>query len=212
MTTLTELVSRVAGELRDPGHMVWSADEITQQLRSALRDWSRVAPRRLAAVLPTEAGRREYDLAALAGLMEVTDVWYPYDATDPAASPARPEWSLPCDGVLRLEGGDAPRGDGADDLRVFYTAAHTIAGLDGAEVTTLDAQGEGLVVLAASAHAAMQAAQAAIGTVTVTGLTTQQYADWAALRLEAYRRAVDELARRSTGDARVVWRDTRASG
>lgn len=205
MSTLNELVSMIAAELRDAAHAVWSVDEITMHLRSALSDWSRVAPRRLAAVLPAVAGCREYDLAALVGLMDVIDVWYPFDAADPPESPERPAWSLPCDGVLRLAGGDAPLGDGSDDLRVFYTAAHTIEGLDGATVTTLDAQGEAMVVLAASAHAALQASQAAIGTVTVTGWTAKQYAEWAALRLEAYRRALDELCRRAGGDARVVW-------
>lgn len=207
MSTLNELVALVATELRDPGHAVWSEDEIAMHLRAALHDWSRAVPRRLAAVLPTEAGQREVDLAALDGLMEVTDVWYPYDAAHPPDCPVRPAWSLPCDGVLRLEGGDPPLGDGGDDLRVFYTAAHTIEGLDGAAATTLDAQGEHLVALAASAHAAMQAAQAAIGTVTVTGWTPKQYAEWAAQRLESYRRALDDLCRRAAlaTDARVVW-------
>ena len=205
MSTLADLVALVAAELRDAAHAVWSEDEIVMHLRSALGDWSRAVPRRLAAVLPAEAGRREYDLAPLEGLMEVTDVWYPYDVAHPPEAPSRPAWSLPCDGVLRLEGVDAPQGDGSDDLRVFYTAAHTIEGLDGAAATTLDAQGEALVALAASAQAALQVSQAAIGTVTVTGWAPKQYTEWAALRLEAYRRALDELCRRAAGDARVVW-------
>lgn len=207
MSTLSEFVALVAAELRDPSHAIWSADEIAMHVRTALRDWSRAMPRRLAGVLPGEEGKREYDLAALAGLMEVTDVWYPYDVAHPPEAPPRPAWSRPCDGGLRLEGVEAPLGDGSDDLRVFYTAAHTIEGLDGAAVTTLDAQGEGLVVLAASAHAAMQVSQAAIGAVTVTGWTPKQYAEWAALRLEAHRRALDELSRRAAlaADARVVW-------
>jgi len=207
MSTREALVTLVSAELRDPGHALWSEEEITMHLRSALHDWSRALPRRLAAVIPAEAGRLEYDLAVLADLMEVTDVWYPYDAADPPDTPLRPPWSLPCDGTLRLQGVVAPLGDGSDDLRVFYTAAHTIEGLDGAAVTTLDAQGERLVVLAASAHAALQASQAAIGTVTVTGWTPKQYAEWAALRLELYRRGLDELCLRaaSATDARVVW-------
>jgi len=207
MSTLNELVTLVAAELRDPGHAVWSVDEITMHVRSALHDWSQAAPRRLAAVLASEAGRLEYDLAALAGLMEVTDVWYPYAAADPPETPARPAWSQPCDGVLRLEGVDAPLGDGSDDLRVFYTAPHTIEGLDGAVETTLDAQGERLMVVAASAHAALQVAQSAIGTVTATGWTPKQYAEWAVLRLELYRRGLDDVRRRAAlaTDPRVVW-------
>ncbi|HHX43686.1 MAG TPA: hypothetical protein GX714_06830 [Chloroflexi bacterium] len=206
MWTLSAFVAAVAAALRDPTHAVWSEDEVVDHLRSALGDWSRAMPRRLAAVLPAEAGRREYDLTALDGLIEVTDVWYPYDAADTARAPIRPAWSVPRDGVLRIETGEASRESANASLRVFYAAAHTIEGLDGAVATTLDAQGKEMVVLVASAHAAMQAAQSSIGTVTVTGWTPKQYAEWAILRLEAYRRALEDVYRRAAGgDARVVW-------
>ena len=61
MSTLNELVTLVAAELRDPGHVVWSADEIAMHLRAALHDWSRAVPRRLAAGLQVVVDARLED-------------------------------------------------------------------------------------------------------------------------------------------------------
>ncbi len=213
MSTLNELIAQVALELRDPDHATWSADELTAHLRRALRAYSLAAPRRLETLLTPAAGEREISLSSLAGLLEVTDVWYPWDAEDQPATPPRPAWSLPADGLLRLEVAETPTGE--DAARVFYTALHTIADLDEAEATTLDAQGEGLVVLGASAHAAEQAAQALIGAVTISGRTPEQLIHWATERRRAFEAGLEALQRRTilAQDARAVWRaDDRQDG
>jgi len=209
MSTLTELIAQVELELKDTGNARWSDDELTAHIRRALRAYNRVDPLRLVAVLPTSVGEREYSLAGLTGLMEVTDLWYPWDEDKPTYPPPRPQWSMIGDGVLYLEVEAPPAGDGTDDLRLFYTAPHAIQGLDGASATTLDAQGEELVVLGATAYAAMQLAQSLMGTVTVSGWTPRQFQDWATARVKAFEVGLEQVRRRAimAQESRVSWKD-----
>jgi len=209
MSTLTELIAQVELELKDTGNARWSDDELTAHIRRAMRAYNRVDPLRLVAVLPTSVGEREYSLAGLTGLMEVTDLWYPWDEDKPTYPPPRPQWSMIGDGVLYLEVEAPPAGDGTDDLRLFYTAPHAIQGLDGASATTLDAQGEELVVLGATAYAAMQLAQSLMGTVTVSGWTPRQFQDWATARVKAFELGLEQVRRRAVmaQESRTAWKD-----
>jgi len=209
MSTLTELIAQVELELKDTGNARWSDDELTAHIRRAMRAYNRVDPLRLVAVLPTSVGEREYSLAGLTALMEVTDLWYPWDEDKPTYPPPRPQWSMIGDGVLYLEVEAPPAGDGTDDLRLFYTAPHAIQGLDGASATTLDAQGEELVVLGATAYAAMQLAQSLMGTVTVSGWTPRQFQDWATARVKAFELGLEQVRRRAVmaQESRTAWKD-----
>ena len=209
MSTLTELTAQVELELKDTGNARWSDAELTAHIRRAMRAYNRVDPLRLVAVLPTSEGEREYSLAGLSGLMEVTDLWYPWDEDKPTYPPPRPQWSMIGDGVLYLEVEAPPAGDGTDDLRLFYTAPHAIQGLDGASATTLDAQGEELVVLGATAYAAMQLAQSLMGTVTVSGWTPRQFQDWATARVKAFELGLEQVRRRAVmaQESRTAWKD-----
>jgi len=197
MSNLSQLIDQVEQELKDTGNDQWSTAELTAHLRRALRAYNRVQPRRIQAVISTTERQREYSLASLSDLMDVLDVWYPWDDSDPQYPPKRPAWSVVYDDTLRLEVADAPVGDGTDDIRVFYTLPHTIDGLDDESSTTVDAQGEQLMVLGASAYAASQMAQSLIGTVTVTGSTPEQYSKWAAGRLRDFAQALEQLRRRA---------------
>jgi hypothetical protein len=209
MSTLTDLIAQVELELKDTANERWSDDELTAHIRRALGAYTSVAPQRLAATIDTAADVREYSLASLAGLMEVTDLWYPWDEDEPAYPPPRPHWSMVRDGWLLLEVDDAPTGDGTDVLRVFYTAPHTIQGLDGATASTLDQQGEQLVILGATAYAAMQRAQSLMGTVTVSGWTPRQFLEWATARAKAFEVGLEQVRRRAimAQDARTSWKD-----
>jgi hypothetical protein len=108
---------------------------------------------------------------------------------------------------LLLEVDAPPTGDETQQVRLRYTAPHTIEDLEGADATTLNAQGEQAVCLAASALAALQRAQALIGTVTPHESTPAQYMSWAAARTSAYQALVRQAQRRAAlaGDGRVVW-------
>lgn len=208
MSNLAALIDRVELDLKDTANDTWSTDELTQHIRRALARYNWVDPRGAIVELDSLADTREYSLSALTGLMEVFDVWYPYDPSDPDHPPNRPEWSEWLNGTLYLEVADAPSGASDEKIRLFYTLGHTIEDLDSASSTTLDARGEMVVVLGASAYAVQQLALDRIGEVTVSGRTPRQLHDWAAARMEVFEEALGEVRRRAMlmFEPRVPWR------
>ena len=136
MSTLAEIRDAIEYDLKDTANALWSADELDEHIRRALRLINRIAPRRLSTTLPSVAAQYEYDLSSIAGLLAVVDVWYPYDAGDPQYPPTRPRWTLIAEDLLLLWDCD-PSGDSADAIRIFYTVEHTIAGLDADAVSAL---------------------------------------------------------------------------
>ncbi|NLD45218.1 MAG: hypothetical protein GX657_17200 [Chloroflexi bacterium] len=206
MSTLAELLPRLTAALPEPAGAAWDADQLTAALRRALAEYSRARPRRLAEALPSAAGSRLVSLAGLSGLQTVLEVHYPYDPLIPAWPPARPAWRLREAATLELLVPEAPRADGTDDVLVFYEAAHTIAGLDGAEETTLEAPGEEVLLVGAAAYAVEGLALALVGRVTVGG-AAERYSAWAAGRLACYRQALAEAAALvpAIADPRVPW-------
>ncbi len=202
MSTLSDLIARVALELGDAAHAVWSTDALTLHIRRALEAVSRVEPQRLDATIACAEGVREYPLAGLGAFYEITDLWHPYDASQPGHPPERPAWALILSKTFYLGVADAPTAE--QSARLFYTAPHTIEDLDGATETTLDAELEGLVALGAAGCALEERSQAVIGAVTVSPDTPGQYAAWAAARMRAFQEALQAVRRR-----RVVALDAR---
>ncbi|MCE5258573.1 MAG: hypothetical protein LLG44_05855 [Chloroflexi bacterium] len=203
--TLAAIIDQVEGELKDTGNAVWSADELTAHIRRALGQVSLSSPRLLDALLPSADGVYEYSLSALTGLLWLVDCWYPWNPAEPCCPAPRPErWGLVKEGTLAIESGTRPDGAVEHQIRVFYCAAHTIAGLDGAASGTLDAAGEGLVVLGASGYAALQRAQDGTARVWPNAGAVAALTAWGEQRLAHFNAALDTLRRRSVlgGDAR----------
>ncbi|NLG26999.1 MAG: hypothetical protein GX557_03760 [Chloroflexi bacterium] len=205
MSTLSELRDTIEADLRDSGNTLWSTSELDQHIRHALRVYSQADPRCLSATVACTAGEREYALTSVSGaLIEVLDVWYPWDSTAPAYPPPRPPWSLVGSAIL-LETARAP--EAGEHLRVFYSAPHTLSGLDSATTTTLDASGEQAVALLAEAWAVYQYAATSINTVTVSGDTPRHLQEWAGARLALAQHELEciRLCRIRQQDARTAW-------
>ena len=188
---LAEVLLAVQTDLRDTGEAIWSDAEITEHIRHALRVYSQLNPQRLSKSVACTA-TREYSIATAvaADLIDITDVWYPYESGDPAHPPERPGWEILGGGILYLHSDDLPTAD--DHLRVFYTAPHTLKDLDAATATTLEVAGKQAVQLLAQAFAAQSYAASAINTVTASGWTPRHLQEWADARLK---QAEAELAR-----------------
>ena len=194
MSTLTDLLARVAIDLKDPDHAVWSDAELTRSIRWALHELSWAAPRRGQAVLPPAQGH-EHSLTALgvSGLLYCIEVWYPYDPEEPEA-PARPVgWRLLDDDTLRLEVSGAAPGRAA---RLIFGQAHTLAGLDEAVVTTLNTEQEELVCMGAGGHAVQQRALAGIAQINVTLQAPRLWREWGEERLHAFRARLQQMQAR----------------
>lgn len=203
--TLAQVIDLVESELKDSGNAVWSAAELTQHIRRALQGVSRCGPRALDATLESADGVYEYSLAGLSGLLWLTDCWYPWDPAQPVYPAPRPErWGLAGGITLVIESAVRPDGSSARQIRVFYRAAHTISGLDGAAVGTLDAAGEELVVLGAAGYAALQRAQDAVARAWPGKGASGTLRAWGEARLADYRTGLEALRRQQvlSGDAR----------
>ncbi len=210
MSKLSDLLALLRQDLKDGDSAVWTDAELTQQVHRALREVSACKPRLVDATIKTAAGEYEVALSALEGLMEVVDVWYPWDPAEPRYPPLRPRgWSVVSDDTLLLDTDTRPTGATGCHLRVFYTAPQTLQGLDGATSTTLDGEGEELVVLGAGAYAAAQRGLDSIGRVMPSGWTQRELAAWAEARLEAFGQRLERVRRRRVlaGDPRVAWVD-----
>ena len=207
MSNLAALIDRVELDLKDSGNEEWSEAELTAHIRRALEQYSRIDPQRTKGDLASTLDTRDYDLSTLTGLQNVTDVWFPFDSADPQYPPNRPAWCIPYDGYLRLEVADSPSGAADEEIRIFYTTPHAIEDLDAATATTLTADGEGTVVLGATAFAAEQYAQDMMNRVAVSTWIPLYIRDWAKARREAYEKALQELTHRvnQSADPRVSW-------
>jgi len=207
-STLANLLDAIEIELSDAGNATWTTAVLTHHIRSALRAYNQIAPRRLKANFISVADTREYNLAtSYPNLAEVLDVWYPYDPAEPEAMATHSPWSMVSDLVLRLECDADPSGAATEQIRILYSEPHTIKDLDAASATTLDTQGEQLIIIGTSAYAAMQYAQSIFNSVTVSTWVQRHYMTYAEGRLAEFDAKLETLRRRLTTreDARVTW-------
>jgi len=207
MTTWNDLITQVAQDLRDPTHVVWTVSELEGYLASALAALQRHMPRFCATVLASQAGVYTYDISSIDGLLDVVAVWYPWDPSQPQMDPPPvcPHAILE-DGAVTILATETPRGTDQDQLRVLYTAAHTISGYGGAVETTLDAWALSLVALGACGWAALSRQVGEIGAVTPTGRTPAELAAYGEICRRGFAYGLEQARRLSLSrhDARVM--------
>ena len=204
MTDLDTLRDRVEGLLQDAGNEDWTAEELDEAVRLALAPLSTLLPARAVTTLDAVDGQFEYDLSAVSGLLAVVEVWYPYLAGDARFGRPHPvRWRMLDEATLYLDVGLQP--DAAYQVRVFYDRVHTLAGLDAATQTTLNAQEQAVLVLGAAGYAALARGRASIGQVNLGPDTPARYAAWGEARLKAFEQQVHALtaSRHGGDDARV---------
>ena len=147
-------------------------------LRQALGEYSRAAPRLLSGTLTLTSSGAWQSLAAFSGLQEAVEVIFPFD---PAAALqrayAQPWHFFWRDDQPMLWLGGRPAPQPGLVLHVLYTAAHTIAGLDGAETTTLPLEHQACI---GSGAAALAANGRALRLVEAHGSRTDEAGKWLA--------------------------------
>jgi hypothetical protein len=147
--------------LMDTGNAIWDTAVIDEGLRLALDQYNLVKPLNMETVITLPGDGREIALSGVTGLLNVLDVWWPYDsdAADETWPPNRVRgWRLWWDdnqAVLFLEitEGSQPQTD--EELRLWYSKQQTIQDLDAAATTTLRDDHESIIVLGGAGHAAM---------------------------------------------------------
>jgi hypothetical protein len=178
---------------------------LEEALRQALGEYSRASPRLMSGTLTLTGAGQIQQLAALSGVQEVVELVFPYDLAATVYRPYTQPWHFfwrDDQPMLWLGGRPAPQA--GQVLHVLYTAAHTIAGLDGAETTTLPPEHQ---VSISSGAAALAANGRALRLVEAHGSRTDEAGKWlacAAPLMQRFHAFLDGL--RHTGRVRPpVW-------
>jgi hypothetical protein len=161
MTALAGIRDRVEVMLQDTGNAIWDTDALDEGLRQALDQYNSVNPIHMETVITLPGDGREIALAGITGLLDVLDIWWPYDslASSEAWPPNRVRgWRLWWDDAqpllfLEIKEGIQPKID--QEVRVWYSKRQTIQNLDAADLTTLRGDHESLIILGGAGHAAM---------------------------------------------------------
>jgi hypothetical protein len=204
MTDLSDLEDRVEALLKDASNVDFSVSEIDNAIRLALHDLSGSLPARATASMDAVTDQWEYTLA-VTGLVSVSEVWYPYLATDAAYKLAHPvKWRMLTDSVLLLECKETP--NSAYDIRLLYEKTQTLAGLDSAATTTVNDAEKSVLVIGAAGYAAVSLARDKIDTA-VFGEAVTELSKWGWARINEFKQRVVELGDREAAgdDARIGW-------
>jgi hypothetical protein len=206
--TLAQYRTRIGARLLDASNAVYSTTTLDEALKTALDDYSAALPATSETVITLPGAGREIALSGVSGLIQVLDVWWPYDSDADDANAWPPNqaagfrvWWDDGSPVLFLAAKasrSTPASAGAgpqtgDELRLWYTKVHTIQDLDSAAATTVFAHHESQLVTGAAGYAAASEHMDQVGTVRLDPRESQDLASWAALRLKEFRDWLDTL-------------------
>jgi hypothetical protein len=181
----------LATVLADAAGLVFSAGALDEALRAALADYSQAAPHTLEAVLTLAAAGREIDLSALVGLLGVTDVWWPFSEAAEIWPPNQVRgwrhWVAAGAPKLLLSPLDGAQPQAGDQVRIWYTATHTVQDLDGAAATTVPASHETGLVRGAAGYAAASHDLDQAGGIHLDPDENKTLRAWSELRLAEFR-------------------------
>lgn len=198
MSNLTDLTTRILQTLGDPTGARYPAEQTGEALRRALEEYSRALPELLAETITVAAPGRSQPLGG-ARRLYICEVYYPYD---PSAS-----WPVPLDSFysynregrswLYLGGPGLPAA--GEQILVHYAAAHTIQGLDGASLTSVPGEDEGLLVEGAAGMAAVMRAAGLLQAYGKRNPQDESAAQGAAMLASFRRRLKERRTPRSGG-------------
>ncbi len=204
--TLTSMETRVRQVLMDPLGTTWDKAAVDEGLRRALEEYSTRRPLHAVQALTLASNGREVALSTLTGLLRLTRVWFPYDASEPEYPPAWCEFDVFDNGgeqLLFLQSDDEPAEGQA--VRLFYQKLHTLNGLDGATATTFAANDEGLLALGAAGYCGLMRSVDLNETSANMSVSTPNYGALASIYLGEFRDLLTAALRPAGVIARPDW-------
>lgn len=175
--TLTTLRDRVETTLQDSGNAIWASGDIDEAIEQAIDMYSRSNPRRVIGTITLAAAGREISMATLTGLIAVERVWWDYDSSTPGYPPNWRNFRVWPGNILYVDDDEQPAN--TDVIRVWYTAMHTLNGLNAAGATTVPVDDLTFLLQGAAAIAARFRAVELAESATVDGQAQARLMDWA---------------------------------
>ena len=202
MTALAAIRDRVEAMLMDTGNAIWDTGTIDEGLRQALDQYNGLNPLHMETVIILPGDGREIALSGITGLLDVLDVWWPYDsdASTETWPPNRVRgWRLWWDDFqpllfLEIEDSSQPQTD--EEVRIWYTKRQTIQDLDSAATTTIRGDHESLIILGAAGHAAMSRTVDLIETSGTDLYQVSILGTWGQRKLREFTAALRKLERK----------------
>jgi hypothetical protein len=195
MPTTTDLDrwrTRLQSALQDATEERWAAEDLDEAIRKAIEEYSLVDPLETITSLTLTAAGREVDISDLPDRIRVTRAWWPYTSTDPEYPPQWCTFEAWGD-ILFLDTGSEPAID--DVVRVWYTAIHTLQGLEDGDTTSLPPDAETIVLTGAAAFAVSARAAALPEALNVDADVVKRLQAYAGRKLADFERMLGRKAR-----------------
>jgi hypothetical protein len=191
--------TRIRDVLVDTAGAIYTDAIVDEALRQALGEYTQALPLERETVITLPGDSREIALDSLTGLINVTDVYWPFDSLSEPWPPNRVRgWYVYWDDaqpVLYLNNieGDEPQLD--DELRLWFTIPQYIEDLDGGSMTTLPNQHLDLLVTGAAGYAALSRGVDLTETSTADLYATGLQLVWAQRQLKTFRDSLEKIKR-----------------
>jgi hypothetical protein len=166
----------------------YDQDDIDEAIRWALHRYSEAHPDETTTTVTLSADGREVDISGITAYQQITRVWWDYDASDPAHPPRWRDFEVWPGDVLFIDSAGEPQS--GDAVRIWYTRARTLNGLDGASATTLPVEDETLIVTGAAGYVAQERVQE-----EGQRFVPRKLREWAAARIREFERGLKAVAR-----------------
>jgi hypothetical protein len=164
-------------------------NDLDEAIRWALGRYNEINPEIVITTVDLSADGREVDISSITDYIDVLQVWWDYDSSDPGYPPKWRNFKVWPGDILYIDSDAEPQS--GETVRIWYTRLRAINGLDGASATTLPDQDEQLILAGAAAMAAQERVQE----------QTQRYIprklrEWADARMNEFNRGLRALGRR----------------
>lgn len=192
--TAMDTLERVERMLNDTSNAIWDRTWLEEAMRQALLEYSHINPYEQITTLTLSSSTYELDVSSISDLVDVTEVWSPYTASNPEHPPNRVAFRFWRDNNIVFSI-DRQFSNG-DVARVFYHKLHTLKDLDAETTTTVDPMDEVLIAIGTAGHAATSRAIDLTEKVSVGQFAAQQVRAWGLSKLQEYRAGLNAVSRR----------------
>jgi len=186
---LAGIRDRVEQVLVDTGNAIWATEVIDEAIRLILSEFSDAYPYAADSTLTLAAAGREIDISSLTGLLNVTEVMWPYVATDwPHVVVS--DWRVLSDeGTATLLFDRVDGGEPAKDekVRVRWNKLQTIKDLDSAGATSLQDEHLSMFIIGCAGQAAMLRVIDLVEEATADLYQVSLIGVWASAQLSTFR-------------------------
>jgi hypothetical protein len=171
--------------LQDSTNTRWATGDVDEAIEKAIEQYSRQNPFAAITTVTLPADGREIDISAVSGLLRVEKVWWDYDVSTPGYPPNWRQFEVWPGKLLYIN--DPSQPTSADVVRLWYTKAQTLNGLDSATATTIPAEDITYIITGAAGFCAQSRAIELAESLNVDREVVKHLEAWAKEQMKNFR-------------------------